>query len=386
MPERYLCPITTEIMVEPVMDFHGHNFERAAIAEWLGRSEECPLSREAIHLSALYPNLALKEEISEWLAHSHPMFAFQRTASDASSTTSVGEPLPSPSSPKETTAVKCAPWEKLDLKQDYYDQVMAVFTSFSSQVQLRPKLEALCRYMNCVEALGRLGELLPGDAPLPSVSFDDFLEFAHRYAPKPVLEYGLSQEEYATVLKKFQALDVAGEGQVRRAAVLPLAAGMGIEHSDLEPPASLPDVVTLHSFLLWCKRCRLLVARRSSVVSNAGTGAAKRLTFCMNDRSPPVSPRSIANPGRGVASSSPRAVSAASPGTATHHSRSRCLGRSPADGPLGARSPRHGPLTRGSSMPHLSALRTQPSAAVRAPPRPVPVSRGGPASPAAPAP
>ena len=71
-PARFFCPITTELMVDPVMDCHGHNFERASILDWLGRSNVCPLSREVIVKELLFPNLALREEISEWLAASHP--------------------------------------------------------------------------------------------------------------------------------------------------------------------------------------------------------------------------------------------------------------------------------------------------------------------------
>ena len=44
-PERYLCPITQEVMAEPVMDRMGHNFEKAAIEAWLQRHDDCPLGR-----------------------------------------------------------------------------------------------------------------------------------------------------------------------------------------------------------------------------------------------------------------------------------------------------------------------------------------------------
>ena len=35
MPDEYLCPITTEIMTDPVTTLDGFTYERAAIAEWL---------------------------------------------------------------------------------------------------------------------------------------------------------------------------------------------------------------------------------------------------------------------------------------------------------------------------------------------------------------
>eukprot|EP00668_Euglena_longa_P021899 GGOE01027257.1.p1 GENE.GGOE01027257.1~~GGOE01027257.1.p1 ORF type:complete len:417 (+),score=111.36 GGOE01027257.1:50-1252(+) len=270
MPERYLCPITTEIMMDPVMDHHGHNFERSAITEWLGRSEECPFSREAIQLGALYPNLALKEEISEWLAQSHPMFSFTGlTSARSSPTTSVGEPVYSTS--LEPSAVSIAPWEKLNVDQDYYDRLMALFLSFGAGEMNQSKLQALCRYMNFVEASGHLDELLPGDfTPSTKISFEDFMMFVQKYPPHPVLEYGMSEPEYAAILKKFQALDLSGQGKVTRDAILTLVEDVKFEYGDADPLDNLPEeAVTLHDFLLRIKHCRLLVARRSSILCTA---------------------------------------------------------------------------------------------------------------------
>eukprot|EP00667_Euglena_gracilis_P009193 EG_transcript_9337 len=301
MPERYLCPITTEIMMDPVMDLHGHNFERIAITEWLGRSAECPLSREAIHLSTLYPNLALREEISEWLAHSHPMFGFHQTVSVASSpTTSVGEPLDSTS--PELPAAGLAPWERMNIAQDYYDRLLALFLSFGSGEMDKSKLQALCRYMNFVEALGHLDEVVPEDATQPvHMSFEEFVGFVQKYPPHPVLEYGMSEAEYAAILRKFQALDFSGQGKVSREAALVLVEDMKIE-CDREPLDRLPDPVALHDFLLWCKHCRLLVARRSSVLSTSSRPKVlQRLELhplmALDQWKFPLQPRSHAAPG-----------------------------------------------------------------------------------------
>ena len=34
-PKDYLCPITLEIMIVPVVAADGHSYEREAIREWL---------------------------------------------------------------------------------------------------------------------------------------------------------------------------------------------------------------------------------------------------------------------------------------------------------------------------------------------------------------
>ncbi|MGA8165343.1 MAG: tetratricopeptide repeat protein, partial [Waddliaceae bacterium] len=55
-----ICPISQEPFRDPVMDNHGHNFEKESIEEYfrhIGR-RECPLSRQPIN--SLAPNLAIK--------------------------------------------------------------------------------------------------------------------------------------------------------------------------------------------------------------------------------------------------------------------------------------------------------------------------------------
>jgi len=37
-PHAYICPITSSLMVDPVIDPEGNSYERSAITEWLGRS------------------------------------------------------------------------------------------------------------------------------------------------------------------------------------------------------------------------------------------------------------------------------------------------------------------------------------------------------------
>eukprot|EP00667_Euglena_gracilis_P017175 EG_transcript_18051 len=267
MPERYLCPITTEIMVDPVMDLHGHNFERSAIAEWLGRSEECPLSREPIQLHMLYPNLALKEEIAEWLARYHLLFeAAEMVTSPRSPGTS---PLASsPPCPPPLASEAGDPWERVDLPQDYYDHLLAIFLSSGCEKGDQTKLKDLCRYMNFVEAMDHLNELLPGSTDVHSgVSFNDFMAFVQKYPPHPTLEYGMSQEEYANALAKFQASDVCHSGAVSREAALALVEDPPLGCSPAALLDALPEgPVTLHDVLGCVKRCRLLVARRRSVL------------------------------------------------------------------------------------------------------------------------
>lgn len=69
MPPNFLCPLTMEVMHEPVMDHDGHNFEKAAILEWVQQEETsiCPISHKPLEQSDLVPNDTLRETIQRWM-------------------------------------------------------------------------------------------------------------------------------------------------------------------------------------------------------------------------------------------------------------------------------------------------------------------------------
>ena len=63
--EMFTCPITLEVLKDPVMDGCGHTFERAAIEQHQKNSSTCPISRKPINKS-LPPNLKIRQAIDEW--------------------------------------------------------------------------------------------------------------------------------------------------------------------------------------------------------------------------------------------------------------------------------------------------------------------------------
>ena len=65
-PEEFLCPITYEVMKDPVMSNEGISFERSAIERWLRSSNRCPVSRLPLRRSDLRNNIALKNLIADW--------------------------------------------------------------------------------------------------------------------------------------------------------------------------------------------------------------------------------------------------------------------------------------------------------------------------------
>jgi len=70
IPDEFLCPITGEIMVDPVnVCAEGHIFERSAINQWSLTRNNCPTCRTP--LGSHRPERHLKQSISDWLV-AHP--------------------------------------------------------------------------------------------------------------------------------------------------------------------------------------------------------------------------------------------------------------------------------------------------------------------------
>ncbi|CAF4232135.1 unnamed protein product, partial [Rotaria socialis] len=64
--ETFICPITHELMVDPVIDGDGNSYERGAIEDWLQRNGTSPITRVPLLASDLRPNRALKTAIDEY--------------------------------------------------------------------------------------------------------------------------------------------------------------------------------------------------------------------------------------------------------------------------------------------------------------------------------
>jgi hypothetical protein len=70
IPFEFVCPITLQVMVEPLMTRTGFNFERAAIFDWLEQgSGSCPLTRTPLTACDLITNTRLKTRICYWRAN-----------------------------------------------------------------------------------------------------------------------------------------------------------------------------------------------------------------------------------------------------------------------------------------------------------------------------
>ena len=62
-PDDYVCPITAEIMTDPVSTSDGFTYERAAISEWLLTKDTSPSTGAKLESKKVIPNLSLRSMI-----------------------------------------------------------------------------------------------------------------------------------------------------------------------------------------------------------------------------------------------------------------------------------------------------------------------------------
>ena len=71
VPEIFLCPITTELMRDPVSTVDGLTYERSAIETWLATHDTSPLTGKVLESSLLIPCVLVRSQIRE-LLEKHP--------------------------------------------------------------------------------------------------------------------------------------------------------------------------------------------------------------------------------------------------------------------------------------------------------------------------
>lgn len=72
--DSFFCPLTKQVMRDPVTLENGQTFEREAIEKWFreckesGRNLQCPLTLKELKSADLKPSIALRNTIEEWSA------------------------------------------------------------------------------------------------------------------------------------------------------------------------------------------------------------------------------------------------------------------------------------------------------------------------------
>ena len=65
-PSNFFCPISQEMMHDPVITMDGHSYEREQIESWFRRSTLSPVTGGALTHVHLTPNHALRNAIEQW--------------------------------------------------------------------------------------------------------------------------------------------------------------------------------------------------------------------------------------------------------------------------------------------------------------------------------
>jgi hypothetical protein len=66
IPKAFICPITMDVMIHPVVTRYGQTFERSAILNWLSQNDVCPLRRKPLRPSDLIADCDLEAKICFW--------------------------------------------------------------------------------------------------------------------------------------------------------------------------------------------------------------------------------------------------------------------------------------------------------------------------------
>jgi hypothetical protein len=65
-PPEHSCPISMEVMTDPVIAMDGNTYERPAIEQWLRANDTSPLTNETLPNKTLIPNRSLRKIIQDF--------------------------------------------------------------------------------------------------------------------------------------------------------------------------------------------------------------------------------------------------------------------------------------------------------------------------------
>ncbi|KAM4697891.1 WD repeat, SAM and U-box domain-containing protein 1 [Rhinophrynus dorsalis] len=67
IPDEFMCPITWEVMTDPVIASDGYSYERKAIENWISTKRTSPMTNLPLENLLLTPNRTLKMALNRWL-------------------------------------------------------------------------------------------------------------------------------------------------------------------------------------------------------------------------------------------------------------------------------------------------------------------------------
>lgn len=86
IPDEFRCPISLDLMRDPVIVASGHTYDRNSIAQWINSGHHtCPKSGQRLIHMALIPNYALKSLLHQWCQDNHIYLTDYSSSSSSSS-------------------------------------------------------------------------------------------------------------------------------------------------------------------------------------------------------------------------------------------------------------------------------------------------------------
>jgi len=67
VPQEYVCPLTLDVMSQPLISREGHSYEQNAILNWVSEHGTSPFTRESLRPSHFMRNRALETKIRLFL-------------------------------------------------------------------------------------------------------------------------------------------------------------------------------------------------------------------------------------------------------------------------------------------------------------------------------
>jgi hypothetical protein len=67
--KNFICPISNQIMIHPVITPFGHSYDQKKIKQWLSKNTTDPITRKNLIIKQLYPNKTLKNTIDEYIKY-----------------------------------------------------------------------------------------------------------------------------------------------------------------------------------------------------------------------------------------------------------------------------------------------------------------------------
>jgi len=66
IPPEFRCPLSLDIMIDPVILSDGHSYERKYITQWIQQNPVSPITKQPISEQEIKPNVDLKQKIQNW--------------------------------------------------------------------------------------------------------------------------------------------------------------------------------------------------------------------------------------------------------------------------------------------------------------------------------